>query len=367
MFFFFAGPGPVASPTVSGLHARRVTVTWVPPSQPNGIITNYTLYLCPEPSSVSSTILDSSLDPKISLLPITEGVYANSGHNPKPTSSRVTSGSGHISMLTFTRGTNGSSMLSPESDVLSNPNSSFRPDITENKHIVSSFVSNTSQGHGSISVHSTETSISSLSPEPSPYNPDYNGTNSKSERVIKQDILLSSSFSDASDSSSVTVPGNTTRYTVLNLLPFHTYSLQVFYIILFIKWESAVVWSNILNITLYSFHIIIYCSLLTDTQTHVFVILQNVGGSLHQCGLLSVWETSALSDPSSSPWRDSCTSPLLWHPHLCPLVLGCTRLEQWTAGAVRNDYRHFSSSVICRQTLTLNSSLWFFICILLWE
>uniref|UniRef100_A0A4W6FW95 Usherin n=1 Tax=Lates calcarifer TaxID=8187 RepID=A0A4W6FW95_LATCA len=44
-------PGPVDSPTISGLHPRSVTVTWDPPSEPNGVITNYTLYLWP--SSVS--------------------------------------------------------------------------------------------------------------------------------------------------------------------------------------------------------------------------------------------------------------------------------------------------------------------------
>uniref|UniRef100_UPI0037E7E888 usherin n=1 Tax=Semicossyphus pulcher TaxID=241346 RepID=UPI0037E7E888 len=38
-------PGAVDTPAVSGLHPRSVSVTWVPPSQPNGIITNYTLYL----------------------------------------------------------------------------------------------------------------------------------------------------------------------------------------------------------------------------------------------------------------------------------------------------------------------------------
>uniref|UniRef100_A0A3B4TAI5 Usherin n=1 Tax=Seriola dumerili TaxID=41447 RepID=A0A3B4TAI5_SERDU len=76
-----AGPGPVDSPTVSGLHPRSVTVTWVPPSQPNGIISSYTLYLWPscissfdfKPSSVSSsnTTLSSCLGPSSGLLPNT--------------------------------------------------------------------------------------------------------------------------------------------------------------------------------------------------------------------------------------------------------------------------------------------------------
>ncbi|CAL8351742.1 unnamed protein product [Merluccius merluccius] len=38
-------PGPVATPLVVALHSRNVTVSWLPPSQPNGLITNYTIYL----------------------------------------------------------------------------------------------------------------------------------------------------------------------------------------------------------------------------------------------------------------------------------------------------------------------------------
>lgn len=63
--------------------------------------------------------------------------------------------------------------------------------------------------------------------------------------------------------------------------------------------------------------------------------LYNLGGSVHQCGMFSVCDSSALSYPSSSPWRGSCTSPLLWHPHLRSFVVGCTRVEQWATGAVR--------------------------------
>uniref|UniRef100_A0A667ZN39 Usherin n=1 Tax=Myripristis murdjan TaxID=586833 RepID=A0A667ZN39_9TELE len=40
-------PGPVDAPAVSGIHPRSVTVSWLPPFQPNGLITNYTLYLHP--------------------------------------------------------------------------------------------------------------------------------------------------------------------------------------------------------------------------------------------------------------------------------------------------------------------------------
>ncbi len=78
-------------------------------------------------------------------------------------------------------------------------------------------------------------------------------------------------------------------------------------------------------------------------ETHITLwcyktFLQHLGGGVHQCGLFSVWDVSELSYPPSSPWMGSCASPLLWHPHLCSLVLGCTRVEQWTTGAVRDDH-----------------------------
>lgn len=233
---FSSGPEPVHSPTVSGLHPRSVTVTWLPPSQPNGIITNYTLYL--KPSSVSSS--NSSLGPKLSLFPSTEGVFPNLDHNLIPTSIGATPASGLISMSTFNRMTNDSSTTPDAKLNVVNPISSVRPGFTEDKHIDSSHISNTSQGHGSISFHPTEPSTSSVSPGSSPYNPGYSGTSSNTEHFIKHDRLhspLSSSFSDASDSSSVTVPGNTTSYTFLDLLPYHAYSLQVLHIILCIKWK----------------------------------------------------------------------------------------------------------------------------------
>lgn len=238
-----AGPGPVDSPNVSELHSRSATVTWDPPSQPNGIITNYTLYLCPQPGSVSSTstILDSNLGPRLSLLPSTEGVYLNSGHNLRPTPSYVTPGSGHIFMSTFNRSTNNSSstIRGPKPNLLSNLISSLRPGVSGDKNIESSRLTNTSHGHGSISFHPTEPSTSSVSPGPLPYNPDNNGTSLNTEHFIQQDPFhspLSSSFGEASDSSSVTVPGNTTSYTFLDLLPHHTYSLQVLYVIPYRTW-----------------------------------------------------------------------------------------------------------------------------------
>ncbi|XP_070762485.1 usherin [Enoplosus armatus] len=182
-------PGPVDTPAVSLLHPRSVTITWVPPSQSNGIITNYTLYLCPsstssldlKPSSVSSTstTLNSSLGPNPNLLPSIEG----DSTRPK---------------------------------LLPNPFSSLRPDNTEGNRTESTRGSNTS--HPSLSLS----------------NPQHNATSSNTEHILKQDPFhrpRSGLFSTASDSCSsslsVTVPGNTTSYTFLDLLPYQTYSLQM--------------------------------------------------------------------------------------------------------------------------------------------
>uniref|UniRef100_A0A3Q3B8L8 Usher syndrome 2A (autosomal recessive, mild) n=1 Tax=Kryptolebias marmoratus TaxID=37003 RepID=A0A3Q3B8L8_KRYMA len=53
-------PGPVDTPTLRGLHSRTVSINWAPPSQTNGIITNYTLYLHPG-FTISSNYKSSSV------------------------------------------------------------------------------------------------------------------------------------------------------------------------------------------------------------------------------------------------------------------------------------------------------------------
>lgn len=223
LLFFFSlsisfslppGPGPVDTPAVSGLHPRSLTITWVPPSQPNGIITNYTLYLCPssvssldfKPSSVycTNTTLNSSLGPNPRLLPSTEGPYLNSGHNLRP---------------------------------------SLRPGIAEE----STNGSNTSQSPIFISFHPTEPSTANINPSRSFLlsNPQYNAASSNTEHVLKQEPFhspISGSFGAASDSTSsplsVTVPGNTTSYTFLDLLPYQTYSIQVQYYTMILWWNT---------------------------------------------------------------------------------------------------------------------------------
>lgn len=227
------------APAVSGLHPRSVTVIWVPPSQPNGIITNYTLYLHPSSisaldskhSSVSSPSItpNSSLGPNPSPAPSTEGGYLYSRHNLKPTSNLSTLSSSNISISTVRAHTN-------------NPFSSSRPGISEDDQIESSHVNNISQGPVSSSFYHAEPSaISSVNPSPSLLlsNPEYNPTSLNTDHFIKQDTLqrpISNSSSAASDSNlpplSATVPGNTTSYTFLDLLPYQTYNLQVQYVTL---------------------------------------------------------------------------------------------------------------------------------------
>ncbi|KAK2920361.1 hypothetical protein Q8A73_002565 [Channa argus] len=217
-------PGPVDSLTVSGLHPRSVTISWAPPSQSNGIITNYTLYLHPKPSSVSSmsTAFNSGLGPNPSAVPGTERVYHHLGHTLHPPSSLATPGLGHMSMSSFERSANRSlnTLQGAVPDLFFKPISNLSP---EDKDY--SLVSNTSHGTGSLSVQPTEPSISGVSPGRFMHNPGYDGTSSNTEHFKKQNP--SSSFGEVSNLGSVTVPGNSTSHTFLDLLPYHNYSLQV--------------------------------------------------------------------------------------------------------------------------------------------
>ncbi|TDH17235.1 hypothetical protein EPR50_G00006290 [Perca flavescens] len=240
-------PGPLDTPAVSGLYPRSVTISWVPPSQPNGIIIKYILYLCPSsiasldfnPSSVSSTstTLNSSSGRNPSLLTSTEGAYLNSGHDLRSTSNLTTKGSSHMSMSTVNTGSNDSSSTihGTRPNLLPHPFTSLRPGIAEDNQIESTGVSNASQGPASISFHPTEPNTASVNPSPSlllPH-PEYNATSLNTEHIVKQDSFhsISGFFSAASDSSasllSVTVPGNTTSYTFHDLRPYQAYSLQV--------------------------------------------------------------------------------------------------------------------------------------------
>nr|XP_014268858.2 usherin [Maylandia zebra] len=200
-------PGPVDTPTVSGLQPRSVSITWVPPTQPNGIITNYTLYLYPtsvtslhyKPSSFSSI----RWTPNPSLLPSTKGAYLNSGHNPRPSSSLTThQDSSHIAIL--------------------------KPGIADNQN-ESTHVVDVSEGTSTFSFHPTEPDITSVSAILSVSTPQYSAVNFNTEHFIEDGPFHSAPSSAASRSTplSVTVLGNTTNYTFLSLLPYQAYSFQV--------------------------------------------------------------------------------------------------------------------------------------------
>nr|XP_043886757.1 usherin-like [Solea senegalensis] len=229
-------PGPVESPAVTGIHPRSVALTWAPPLQPNGIITNYTLHLWPtsftsvdfKPSSVSSTstTLNSSLSDSLGIL--------NSGQSLKPTYSLTSSDSSHIS--TFNTGINGSlsAIKDTRPNLIPKPGSSLEPVLMEEGDIKTSHVNNTSTASALLSFHPTESSSTSVNSTHSPSLPssDYNTTRSNNDHLLIQDHgLISSSFNEDSELSShvlsVTVPGNVTTYTLHNLLPYHNYSLQV--------------------------------------------------------------------------------------------------------------------------------------------
>ncbi|KAM9408306.1 LOW QUALITY PROTEIN: usherin [Pholidichthys leucotaenia] len=90
------GPGPVDTPTLSGLHPRSASINWAPPTQPNGIITNYTVYLYPSSASslnyeAHSILSNSSLISTSSLEFNTSNYYDESFikqdlvHNPNTT------------------------------------------------------------------------------------------------------------------------------------------------------------------------------------------------------------------------------------------------------------------------------------------
>ncbi|XP_060897032.1 usherin [Labrus mixtus] len=241
-------PGPVETPAVSGLHPRSVTVTWVPPSQPNGIITNYTLYLKPnslssfdlKPSSVysTSTTLNSSTDPDQNLLLSTEEAYLDSGQTLAQTFSLTPpASSSHISMSNANTNSNDSSRTTQGTSpgLLANPYS-LSPGNAGDNQTESTGVSNTSQGPGSFSLLSTKPNNTIVNPSPSPLqsNTNYSPTTTKTKHVqnpASPDSTISTFFSEDSNSTSstlsVSVPGNTTSYTFLNLLPYQSYSLKL--------------------------------------------------------------------------------------------------------------------------------------------
>lgn len=223
-----SGPGPVDTPTVRGLHPRTVSVTWAPPSQTNGIITNYTLYLHPGSfisSSKSSSITNSSLTlsphpvSNLSTLFSREKTFLN------PDSTLMTSFSlsdrqDSVS-LNNTSFSNASSAIQ---DTLKGHFSTLRPPAVEGGPTEPSHATSTSPDRTAVLFYPEELNTSSGNPDLSRSTAKVDANGYDPGLSMKQDLISSSSRSTF---LSVTVPGNVTTYTFLNLRPYRTYSLQV--------------------------------------------------------------------------------------------------------------------------------------------
>ncbi|XP_061735051.1 usherin isoform X2 [Nerophis ophidion] len=179
-------PGPLDSPSVVGLHPRNVTVTWAPPSQPNGIITHYSLYLQPNSSSTFHTKPDTGLKLNSSIISDPRDPHLNI--NLEPESNVTTSGS--VQPL--------------------------------NKTPVPTYL-------GTNSSHSSESITFSRVKSNLPVShKGYTSTRRNCELFIKQDVLHDNNSSTLSLSPpSVIVTGNTTSYTFLDLLPYNSYNFQL--------------------------------------------------------------------------------------------------------------------------------------------
>lgn len=199
-------PGPVDPPIVSALHSRTATVNWTPPDPPNGIITNYSICVCRSSfcsSSSSSMAVRSSSETRPSL-----PVYDAATYMYPDQKLRSSVGSdGSFSTIQGTR-------LS----LLSDPGSA----VTEDTQIKSALRS--TQSTGSVSSLSTETSAASVKTNHSPL------SNTPVKRVSSHgpnsDCFTAASHS-SSNLRSVIVPGSITTSTLLDLLPYQTYKLQV--------------------------------------------------------------------------------------------------------------------------------------------
>lgn len=201
-------------PIVSELHPNSATITWTPPSPPNGIITNYRLCVCPSSVCSSSVPLSFSSDSKPSLPSYDKAADLNSYRNLR--SSSVSPSSGPIAMSHVSMGSGGgSSTIRGYRFSVPDPAST----VTEGAQIMS--VHKTSPGSSSVSVSSvaqpTAASVKTNRSPPSSAHP-------KRESFQGR---MPDCFTAASDSNSVTVPGNITTSSLPDLLPFQTYMLQV--------------------------------------------------------------------------------------------------------------------------------------------
>ncbi|XP_015250616.1 PREDICTED: usherin-like [Cyprinodon variegatus] len=224
-------PGQIDTPTVMGLHPRTVLVTWDPPAQRNGIITNYTLYLYSDsitsldynPNLVTSSSYNSDLSSEPSLTSTTDAVL-NSDSNLL-TSSNPGRPEDSVASVDYD---NKLSIIQENAHI--NHFSTMIPSVVEKTQTETS--SENTKGHDKnmILFKTAEPNSSSLNPDISPSVPYYPESSLGPNHFITPSTSPVSPFSATNSGStplSVTVPGNTTSYTFLNLLPYQTFHLQV--------------------------------------------------------------------------------------------------------------------------------------------
>lgn len=221
-----------------GLQSRSALITWDPPAQTNGIITNYTLYLYSgsitssdhDPDAVPSTrsTYTSNLSSKPSVLPNFDGIRQHSNFNfltlsdpsrPKGSSLNSTSSADYDNKLSTTKKYIHSVIFSTS-----------RPGTVENNQMNSSSESTESRGHNIVLFKPTEPKTSSVETNLSLSAPNSTLSIFNPDHFITQDPFTFSSFlanTSRPTPLSVTVPGNTTSYTFLNLHPYQRFSLQV--------------------------------------------------------------------------------------------------------------------------------------------
>ncbi|KAM4744036.1 usherin isoform 3-T3 [Anableps anableps] len=233
-------PGPVDTPAIMGLHSRSALITWDPPAQTNGIITNYTLYLYsgsitssdykPDSVTTTSSTYRSNLSSKPSLISSFDGIHENSDFNfltlsdagrPKGSSHNPMSSADYDNMSSTIKNNTHSIYFSttmPDT-VEKNQTDSFSESTESHDHNVILF--KPAEPKTSNPMIKTNVSLSALNYTASSFNPDH--------FITQEPFTISRFFADASRSTplSVTVPGNTTSYTFLNLLPYQMFSLQI--------------------------------------------------------------------------------------------------------------------------------------------
>lgn len=185
---------------MSALHPRNATVTWTPPSPPNGLISNYSICVCPGPVCSGSVVLSSSSDSN----PADRNLGPSS-----PAPSSLAPGSGATPMPHVSLGSDGGSSTIPGSGLGLGPDSA-----------VTHFVSAHANTPGSVASLPAPPGAAGVETGPSPVTSA--ALKGESSRGRGSDC-----FTAASDLRPVSVAGNITTSTLLDLLPFQTYRLQV--------------------------------------------------------------------------------------------------------------------------------------------